>query len=89
MSLTGERGRVTLRAAGGVFLVPLRTKSRDRFGVVVKIKGSGGASFIGLGMYSILTGLFTVEYRLLEEFGTLKFGVEGEGSRTTDLAGPP
>ena len=64
-SVTGESGRETLRAAGGPFLVPL---SIDLLGVVVTIVGIGGAS---------TTWVLTVEYRLLEEVGTLKLGVVG------------
>jgi hypothetical protein len=78
-SSTGERGRVVFRAVGAVFLVPFKIASCDLPGVVLIMDGIGGAS---------VAGLFIVEYLLLEEFGTLKFGVAGEWVRT-DRAGPP
>lgn len=79
-SLTGESGRVTLRAVGGDFRVPLRMESRGLLGSgLFRRAGSGGVS---------TTELFIVENRLLEEFGTLKLGVPGEELRTP-LAGPP
>ncbi len=68
-SLTGESGRVTFSASGGGFRVPFRMESRCLLEKVVVVAGSGGKS---------LFKLLIVEYRLLDEFGTLKFGVPGE-----------
>lgn len=78
-SSTGERGRVVLSAVGAGFLVPFHIDSCVLPGVVLMIDGTGGAS---------VAELFIVEYLLLDEFGTLKFGVAGEWTRA-DLAGPP
>jgi hypothetical protein len=78
-SSTGERGRVVFRVVGAVFLAPFKIESCDLPGVVLIMDGIGGAS---------VARLFIMEYLLLEEFGTLKFGVAGEWVRT-DRAGPP
>ncbi len=67
-SSTGERARVRLRAVGGGFLIPFKIEACNLLGVVL-MDGIGGASILGD---------FIVEYRLLDEFGTLKFGVAGE-----------
>jgi hypothetical protein len=72
-SSTGERER----AAGTAFLVIFKVTSCDFLEVLI-IEGIGGA---------FVVGLFTVEYLLLDEFGTLKLGVAGEWLRTV-RAGP-
>ena len=66
VSFTGERVLVIVRAVGGPFLVPL---SIGRLGMVVVMVWLGGRSEVAL---------LANEYRLLDEFGTLKFGADGE-----------
>lgn len=68
-SLTGESGLVTFSAVGGGFRLPLRIESRGLVGRAVTMVGRGGV---------LVAALFIVEYRLPDEFGTLKFGVPGE-----------
>ena len=68
VSLTGESDRVfILRWAGGACRFPCKSDSLAR--AVKEDADNGGAP---------VTGLLCIEYLLLEEFGTEKFGVPGD-----------